>query len=141
MLTLTSENVEKIFLDCLFKDGEDTTNYVPAEGIVVNVGFHPERLASHREEVKELLSQLPTDFLTGEGNGGGTTFLHACNTAEGVQWGEHKNMEQLFLLGLASKFAKECLPRTLRTVLPGGMPYYAVNLEGWPTDVPAPTAS
>ena len=34
---LNPERVEEIFLDSLFKEGEDTSNYVKAEGITRNV--------------------------------------------------------------------------------------------------------
>ncbi len=41
---LDSDRVDAVFMDCLFKEGEDTSNHVRAEGILRNVGFHPQRL-------------------------------------------------------------------------------------------------
>jgi len=125
-MKLTAENVQRIFTACLFNEGEPTENHVKAEGILANVGFHPERLESHREEVKAMLAQLPEQFHSDKG--GGWSFLQACETSEGVQWGEHINMNQLFTLGIALKLASYCLPRTMWSSLPGAMPYIVVNV-------------
>lgn len=125
---LTPNNVEKIFLDCLFKDGENTDNAVLVDGIVLRVGFNPERLAAHKEEVRALLAQLPDPFHAEVIGAGGWTFLNACYDANGVQWtGEHRSMEQLFMLGEGLDFVHSLLPRDMWTVLPGGMPYYMVT--------------
>lgn len=125
MSILTSEKVEEIFMDCLFKEGEDTSNYIKAEGVIHSVGFHPGRLASHREEIKTLLGELPGAFKTSRG--GGMSFLNACNDKHGNQWtGLHQHMEQLFQLGIAIGKVKCLLPRNMWSALPGGMPYYVV---------------
>ncbi|WP_139357176.1 hypothetical protein [Leptospira alexanderi] len=58
-LKLTSENVSNLFLKCLFLEGEDTTNFVKAEGVAITIGFHPERLRTNKTQIKELLDQLP----------------------------------------------------------------------------------
>jgi hypothetical protein len=121
---LRPEIVNEIFMDCLFNAEEDTANFVKAEGIVINVGFHPGRLAAHKEQIAELLAELPAEFQ--ESTGGGMSFLNACNDKYGQQWGEHQQMEQLFQLGVASGLAKCLLPRKFWPALPGGMPYYVV---------------
>ena len=121
---LTPEAVNSIFMDCLFREGEDTSNFKKAQGIVCNVGFHPGRLNNHKEEIVALLAELPPQFH--EATGGGWPFLNACNDKDGNQWGEHKNMEQLFQLGIASGLVKCLLPREMWGILPGGMPYYMV---------------
>ena len=126
-MKLTSENVEMIFLDCLFKEDEDHSDFIPAQGITSNVGFHPARLESHKEEIKSMLSELPETFM--ESSGGGWSFLNACQNANGEQWtGLHQRMEQLFQLGIAIKAAKFLMPREMWKVLPGGMPYVSVNI-------------
>jgi len=81
---LTSEKVEAIFMDCLFRDGEDTSNHIAVEGVVHNVGFHPERLESHRAEIEAMLDELPEMFH--EKSGGGWSFLNACNDKHDNQW-------------------------------------------------------
>jgi len=125
-MKLTSRNVESVFMDCLFKDGEDTTNHLKSEGITNSVGFHPERVDAHKSEIFEMLLSLPKEFH--EKTGGGMSFLNACNDKRGEQWtGEHRIMEQLFLLGQASGKVECLMPREMWSVLPGGMPYYVVS--------------
>ena len=125
---LTSDRVTKTFLDCLFREGEDTSNHIRAVGIMTSVGFHPERLASHKTEIEEMLGELPNGFQ--RSGGGGWTFLNACNDKNGNQWtGLHQIMEQLFLLGIAIDKVKFQLPREVWSILPGGMPYLIVDLS------------
>jgi len=126
---IDASKLEEAFRDCLFKDEEITGGQPPAdavlvEGIVNKFGFHPERLESHRQEIYDWLKQLPHPFR--ETEGGGWSFLKACDDAEGQQWGEHRNMEQLFCLGMGLGLAKSQLPRDLWAALPGGMPYYSI---------------
>lgn len=122
---LTAEKVVAVFNDCMFKDGEDTTNHVNAEGITCTVGFNPQRLESHRKDIEAMLAGLPDDFKVS--GGGGMSFLNACFDRNGNQWtGMHQTMEQLFQLGIAIGKVKPCLPREMWSALPGGMPYYYV---------------
>ena len=119
------ERVNAIFMDCLFKDGEDTSKHIKAEGITRHVGFHPERLESHKAEITAMLEELPDEFK--ESGGGGMSFLNACNDKHGNQWtGLHQRMEQLFQLGIGVSKVKCLMPREMWGALPGGMPYYAV---------------
>lgn len=46
----------------LDKDGNPKIEIIDAEGIVRKFGFHPERLESYREEVKNILNELPDKF-------------------------------------------------------------------------------
>lgn len=124
MKKLTAQNVNEVFMDCLFRNGEDTSKAVTVEGIVSKFVFHPSRLESHKTDIKEMLSALPEQFQTDKG--GGWSFLNACMTNDGEQWGEHQNMEQLFALGIATGQAKWLLPRDIWHSLPGGMPYVSV---------------
>ncbi len=116
--------VKEIFMDSLFRDGENTDKHVKAEGIMCTVGFHPERIESHRAEVESMLSQLPDDFKTS--GGGGMSFLNACMDKEGNHWAEHPTMEKLFQLGIALGKVKYCLPREMWSAFPGGMPYVSI---------------
>ena len=125
-VTLNPERVNAVFMDCLFRDGEDTSKHVKAEGIVRNVEFHPERLESHRAEIVAMLDELPEQFQ--EKSGGGWSFLNACNDKHGNQWtGLHQTMEQLFQLGIGIGKVKSLIPREMWSALPGGMPYYVVT--------------
>jgi hypothetical protein len=126
MLELNAENVDEIFLKCLFKDGEDTSNHVLAEAVMLKVGFHPQRLEENRSKIEELLSQLPDNFK--EGKGGGWSFLNAIETAEGVQWAGHPDVDKLLALGIGVGKATILLPRELWSVFPGGLPYFGVKV-------------
>lgn len=123
---LTARRVEAVFKDCLFRDGEDTSVAVMAEGVTTTAGFHPERLNAHRGEIEELLGELPDNFK--KDTGGGWSFLKACVDKNGNQWtGFHSIMEHLFQLGIATGKVECQIPREYWEILPGGMPYYTIN--------------
>ena len=124
-MELTAAAVEKIFLDCLFRENEDTSSAVLAQGLTSGFGFHPERLNSHSPSIRALLEELPETFR--ENTGGGWSFLQACQTREGDQWGEHRNVEQLVTLGLATGDVEYLVPREMWGALPGGVPYLVVK--------------
>lgn len=138
MTELTAENVTRIISDSLFRSeevpgdpGEKTppADAVIVEGIMNRWAFHPGRLEGHRQEIADMLSQLPEEFQIHKG--GGWTFLNACMTRDGRQWGEHRSMDELFSLGQGLKLVKCQMPRDMWRMLPGGMPYYSVNLGGF----------
>lgn len=122
--TITAIEVHEIFVDCLFREDEPIVDPAIGEGILQRYGFHPGRIANHSQRIHELLLALPEGFR--EDKGGGWTFLNACDDAAGNHWGEHRNMDELFVLGLATGKCRSVLPRDMWDALPGGMPYYAV---------------
>ena len=122
-MKLTTENVETVLVDCLFKDGEDTSKAVIGVGVVNHFGFHPERLEFHRQDIKEMLECLPDEFRADKG--GGWSFLNGCMTREGEQWGEQMAVDKLMILGLATKQVSFMLPREMWNILPGSVPYFA----------------
>lgn len=124
-MKLTAQNVEKILFDCLFKDGEDTSTHVIAEGVMKKIGFHPERLQHHKADIEDMIEQLPNEFM--KTGGGGYSFLNACMTAEGQQWGEHSDIDNLICLGRAIDKIQIPFPREMWSALPGGMPYFVVK--------------
>jgi len=130
MISLTAENVNRIFLECLFKEEEIAINvedrvYVEAHGIMTHVGFHPGRIKEHEQEIEWMLLQLPKEFL--KSVGGGWSFLNACEDVQGNQWtGLHKTMDELVCLGLATKKVMFLTPREMWAMFPGGMPYFVV---------------
>lgn len=124
-MQLTAENVHTILMDCLFRNGEDSTVHVEAEGVLLYLGFHPERLTSHNNDIDDMINQLPAQFK--DIAGGGSSFLNACNTANGSQWGEHSNIDELVCLGIAIGRISYPLPREIWPDLPGGMPYFVVK--------------
>jgi len=134
---LTATNVHDLFVDCLYQDGEleghkHEEGKVPdgcivAEGIMVNVGFNPDRLEKAKPAIKEMLNCLPDSFhRTG---GGGMSFLNMCVDKDGTQWGEHRTMDELLCLSLATGMGKFCMSRDMWSSFPGGMPYIMFDTE------------
>ena len=115
--------VNEIFKDCLFKNEEVINNKtvetpVIANGIVINVGFHPGRLKDNTEEIYDIIDNLHGMFYEG------WTFLNFCLDKDENQWtGSHRTMEELMLLGLATNKLKYTCERELWSKLPGSMPY------------------
>ena len=117
-----SELTRNAFMDCLFKEGEDTTNHVKVEGITSMFGLHPQRLEEKRELVTALLAELPEEFKEGY------TFLNLCTTKDGEQWtGEHRVCEQLIVMAIGLNLMEYCMPREMWAVLPGGVPYIMIK--------------
>ena len=97
------------------------------KGIVNDYGFHRGRLAKKREEIIEQLQGLPDEFFADKG--GGWSFLNAALDRDGVHWAEHPTMGMLFALGEAIGVVSQPIPREVWSALPGGMPYYVVDLR------------
>ena len=130
-MKLTVENVHKVVLDCLFKDDEPKESFKVGEGVMHKLGFHPDRLAAHEADIISMLDELPDEFK--ESFGGGWSFLNACMTKDGVQWGEHHDIDELIILGNAIGMVKFTLPKEMWSVLPGGMPYFSISKQLTPT--------
>lgn len=123
---LTAEVVEKLFELVGAVETDDMTETVQVAGVVHTFRVSRERLNESRDLVVELLRQLPDEFLKPDG---GWSFLCAAERADGVQWGEHRQVEMLLVLGEALELVDCLLPRDFWPMLPGGMPYYRVALE------------
>jgi hypothetical protein len=133
---LTPDHVQKVMLDCLFRedeidDGEIPADAVKAEGIINTYAFHPARLASHAQEIATMLDQLPDEFK--RSGGGGWSFLNACVAKDPddpdkpfedlAQWtGLHRVMEELMCLGIATGRVKIQVPRALWGSFPAACP-------------------
>lgn len=123
---LTAENVHNTFMNCLFKEGEPTCNHIIAEGIMVKVGFHPDRLKEYETTIVQMLDGLSDNFK--KSGGGGHSFLSMCEDKNGTQWADlHQTMDELVALGIATKKLSYVMPREMWNMLPGGMPYVVIN--------------
>lgn len=142
--------VFEILQDSMFPDDEVPENAsidnlpegtVLVEGILNQFGFKKERLEKHRQEVHDMLFNLPEMFQ--QDKGGGWSFLNACQDKNDVQWtGLHKMMDALFSLGQGLGYVTCQMPRSLWSILPGGMPYYSIHeLKEGPNDTEAPVES
>jgi len=125
-MNLTAEKVHTTFMNCLFNEGEPTDNHKIGEGVMMKVGFNPERLKENEPAITEMLNDLPDEFK--KTGGGGMSFLNMCNDKEGNQWADlHKTMDELVALGNATGKLSFLMPKEMWNVLPGGMPYLVVN--------------
>lgn len=124
---LTAERVHHTVMACLYPDEELPTDGSPppglveVSGVVSRFGFDPARLEAQRASINEMLDELPESFAQG------MSFLNACNTKTGELWGQHRDMDSLFCLGMAIGRVGLCFQRDLWSILPGGMPYYIVK--------------
>ena len=119
---LTAENVEAVFMDCLFGDEEPgRDSAVIVDAIQGKFGFHPGRLAANAPKIRAMLDELPDGFSQG------WSFLNACQHRGGRHWGEHRNVEQLLTLGIAAGHAVWLGSRELWVHFPGRLPYVMVN--------------
>jgi hypothetical protein len=115
-MKLLSQNVEKLFKDCLSENG------TLVEGVIVKAKLN---ITGHEEDIMSLLLQLPENFY--QSKGGGWSFLCANETKDGTEWtGLHTIIEKLIVLGIAAGKAKYLLPRNLWQALPGEMPYFVI---------------
>lgn len=133
-LRLTAENVVATIKDCFYTAEELAelekisgqrmpAGAVHVDGVLLTkVGFCPERLERHREDVASMLSELPEQFFKGTGD----SFSCAHFTRDGQWWGEHRNVEALLLMAIGLKLAKFVFPRELWSTLPEGIPYFVV---------------
>lgn len=121
---------------CLFTDEElaaaapGRPEYVEACGVILQVGLHPGRLAERAALIHDALDQLPAKFHLKSSQfpdgGEGASFLEACMDKDGVQWGEHRDMDALLTLGAAVGRVTFPFPRGLWPMLPGGVPYVQI---------------
>lgn len=116
-----AQRVSELFRECLFEDDEARDDAVLAEGVTINAGFHPARLAAARERLVALLREIVTDDFLVQGRG--ASLLALCEARDGQQWGEQRNCQELLLLALASGLATYTFPRLLWGGLLGGVPW------------------
>lgn len=121
-MKLTSENVQRIFKDCLSED----SGIMPVEGVRMNPCFSVKKLVTHKNEISEMLEQLPDKFHKGKGDG--WTFLNMCMDKSGKQWTDlHTVCDMLVCLGVATGQLSFVLPRDMWDIFPGEMPYIVVS--------------
>lgn len=130
-MKLSASNVNDIFMKCLFKDGEPTDKAVIGKGVMMDVGFNPDRLKENEGDIESMLDNLPDSFKST--GGGGMSFLNVCNDNDGKQWADlHQTMDQLVTLGNAIGILSFLLPKEAWISLPGGMPYIVLTTKKLP---------
>lgn len=128
---INAQRVNEIFMDCLFSEKEvkdqSEIKFIEVEGILCRIRFHPERLESYREEIEEMLLQLPLAFRSTDG--GGWSFLKMVLDQNDKQWGEQQTADELCMLGMGLGYVKIQLPREIWNFLPGSVPYLMIDME------------
>lgn len=125
ILKLNVENVERVFKDCLLpKYSKNDAKVIPVRTVTGTYGFDPEKLDKHSNDIKEMISQLSSNF---DECNQGYTFLDLPFKGDGNYkrvWGEQRHGDLLMALGLASGWMKMTLedPKVWK-ILPGGVPY------------------
>lgn len=128
--------LQDVMRHCLYKEGEDASNGKEIKGVINGYLLNPDRVKEKKPQIDAMLVQLPDEFM--KSKGGGWSFLQACETRDGELWGQHVDIEALVVLGIAAGSVEYLAPREMWGSLPGGMPYFAVLLDGpAPLDLPA----
>lgn len=130
MKELTSANVDEIFNKVVCED--TNPNFKRVEMVDYVFGVDMVKLKKHRQDVKDMLSQLPKEFFPVEnGGGGGWSFLQAYDHTDDVQWTDvHLTMEALLIMGMALDMVKFMMPREMWWLFPGNIPYIIVDPNG-----------
>lgn len=123
---LHKNRVNEVFFACIFEDG-DPSELTRVEGITMtNIGFSSTQLEARKDEIEEMIGELPVDFH--ESGPGGASFLAASHDKHGRQWAWlHADMEQLLLLGMGVERVELVTPPEVWERLPGRMPYYVIK--------------
>ena len=129
-MMLDAKEIHEVFMDCFYEDeeidqaeleGGEMTPLLKLEGCMVNVGFDPARVQKNQEKIEAFLNEVPNIFYTG------ANFTMLYMDKDGNHWGEHKNCDELLILGLAIDRFHYLLPREVWKALPGGMPYIKLD--------------
>lgn len=111
-MELTSEHVQAIFDDCLYRD-EDEGEVQVVDSITYQFEFDRERLETHESSLRLMLSQMSALFF--EDRGGGHTHQSLVRRRDGFEWGESLDVDKLIGLSLgldlvAFNFPREAWP-------------------------------
>ena len=145
-MELTTHNLDMIMREVLLTGAETEAANLPDDvignelpvapesvilihGAVTIYGFSKDRLLARTDDIKSMISQLPREFFVN--GGGGWSLINAVSRADGELWSSQIGADALFCLGRAIGVTKYLMPRDIWSVLPCGMPYFAVNLDGF----------
>ena len=140
-MSIDAVRVEAILKDCMYKEIIPENKYIMvyscltwiipgaryAPGIVFRTGLNPDKIEQHRNEIYEMLKQLPTAFWDSPTGGGGYTFLALSIDKDGKQWGGQQHADMLMTLGLAAGYIQYLFPIEMWRELPGGVPYIVIH--------------
>lgn len=120
---IDENRVNEIFMECL--TGE---NVVEIEGVINDFGLDKNVLESHKEEITEMLNELPDEFKRSNPSGG-WSFREACRDRNGILWTDSDPIiEQLVVMGIGLGLVRYGFPRIMWYLLPDGLPYLTIDL-------------
>jgi len=121
-----AERVHNLVRACLYKTPpESTESALRVEGVVMRLGFNPLAVDQHRTKIEALIEEVVPDA-----GYDGASFLSLCMARDGVQWGEHRDVDALVCLALAVGRAVVPFPREVWRFMPGGVPYIIFLRQG-----------
>lgn len=125
---LTAPLVTQLLASCMYAEKPDPIpdDTVIVQGVMLRIGLDPKKLEEAKPKILELLQELPPSFFNTET---GDSFLNMCMDRHGSQWGEHINMDELLVLGLAAGYIR-MLPRQMWAACPGGLPLLMIFTAG-----------
>ena len=126
-MSIDAARVEAILKDCMYKEMAPENKYIMVYSCLTRTGLNPDKIEQHRDEIYEMLKQLPTafwDLPTGEG---GYSFLALLTDKDDNQWGGQQHADMLMTLGLAAGYMQYLFPIEMWRVLPGGVPYIVIH--------------
>ena len=152
-MKLTSANVHDVFVKC--KCQLDNPNVVKINGLTNDFLFDSKMVQKYTIDIYDLLMQLPDTFKLSESNPKvniiitcrffdfikdrtsdpiemfyqflpGQSFCYAYLSNENVHWGEHLNMQELVVLGIASGLMKFVFPQPIWQYLYGSVPHIII---------------
>lgn len=126
-MKLSAENVQATMTNCLYGEIEKSQDdAIMIDGIANGFVLSKKKVENHKKDIESMLRKMPTQFR--RQYGGGWSSLNACMDEHGHHWGEQIHVEALFVLGMAIKKVECQMPKEMWPILPGGMPYYVINL-------------
>ncbi len=135
-MELPAKNVHDLFWSCMWNKEElDTLSKEElmerskvVQGVAKTFGFNPYRLQSHRDEVKDLLSQVNPGFWDNSPEKGMLFIELGVVFSTKQLWGEHPTMEMLMGMAIGLGLMKYLMPRTM-WALTMGVPMLAIVSE------------
>lgn len=100
---ISEKQVNKLFEKCLFKNeeiikGKLIIEPVYVKGLILNFGFHPERIKKFKKEIETIINQLTEALYKG------CSFFDLRITKDGKLWTDtYYICEELMVLGIAAK--------------------------------------
>ena len=78
-MSIDAVRVEAILKDCMYKEITPENKYIMVYSCLTRTGLNPDKIEQHRNEIYEMLKQLPTAFWDSPTGGGRLHLLGIIN--------------------------------------------------------------